>query len=862
MPKSSPLTLDLPKPQLVEAEGEPRVDPLQLLEGATVRVFYEGMLSTDSIVLRWESTPGEYAPIASLDGVEAGSVEFHVPPYYVGLRIDNFALFSYVVTRDGEEHPSPVADVFIKLPSNLPQLQIFQASGGVLDLSLLCGEDPVLHVDAWPFIDPVQVAQVYIGGIYPDGSKASLYPYEDAPVTEEDVRHGWTRKLSRAELATLKHDSELYIAFYVEFLPRADSRPVYRLISGLVLTLLIEPHLDLVAPTVVEATQITPENLVLNPVNTRDGATIRVSYEHMCPCDWVCAFWEGTAGAGTPVLECKQADNRDVVDFNVPASAISANFNKQVSVRYTVRREGQTWSALPRPVKILNISGLPKPQVEQATGSTLDLNTFQGDAQLTVAAYAYGALGQPCWMWVTGEREDGAPYRFDVLDGEPLSEEWLQEGVSTLLSRRDLQKLADCSRFDVHFAVNFDGRSDRASAEPFPVLHLDIHQEDLVLKPLTIREAVGSQLTVWNGRDGVTARVEYDHISAHDEISVCWTQSDGSCLPLPPKPGNTDPKYVDFTIPREAVIAGSGKTVPVSYSVASACKRVTSADLELQISVPQRLPAPEVPQATQLPGGQGTLDLRTFTGDAEITLQAWWFILAGQKGWLECTGTLLDGSSHTLKLLVNEPITQEQANHGLSHVLPREELEKFRHRSVLNIVFKVTADGSSHVSEAIVFPVLMLLLRKQYRDLTDFNDQTLGLWTVGSGAPDARDISIEYMGTGPDGKPDYAVRNFTFTNNSFGPILQRRFLDLESGFTYRFSVRVRRYSVAFATPKLSLRKDSIQQTPVEELVDLNWHTLSFTFTPTIAPVLLEIYSHEGATSGNDWYMDDFLVEGI
>ncbi|MGH8360616.1 MAG: hypothetical protein ACRESF_24270, partial [Pseudomonas sp.] len=619
---------------------------------------------------------------------------------------------------------------------------------------------------------------------------------------------------------------------------------------------------DLVAPTVVEATQITPENLVLNPVNTQDGATIRVSYEHMCPCDWVCAFWEGTAGAGTPVIECKQADNRDFVDFNVPASAISANFNKQVSVRYTVRREGQTWSALPRPVKILNISGLPKPQVEQATGSTLDLNTFQGDAQLTVAAYAYGALGQPCWMWVTGEREDGAPYRFDVLDGEPLSEQWLQEGVSPLLSRRDLQTLADCSRFDVHFAVNFDGRSDRASAEPFPVLHLDIHQEDLVLKPLTIREAVGSQLTVWNGRDGVTARVEYDHISAHDEISVCWTQSDGSCLPLPPKPGNTDPKYVDFTIPREAVIAGSGKTVPVSYSVASACKHVTSADLELQISVPQRLPAPEVPQATQLPGGQGTLDLRTFTGDAEITLQAWWFILAGQKGWLECTGTLLDGSSHTLKLLVNEPITQEQANHGLSHVLPREELEKFRHRSVLNIVFKVTADGSSHVSEAIVFPVLMLLLRKQYRDMTDFNDQTLGLWTVGSGAPDARDISIEYMGTGPDGKPDYAVRNFTYTNNSFGPILQRRFLDLESGFTYRFSVRVRRYSVAFATPKLSLRKDSIQQTPVEELVDLNWHTLSFTFTPTIAPVLLEIYSHEGATSGNDWYMDDFLVEGI
>ncbi len=63
---------------------------------------------------------------------------------------------------------------------------------------------------------------------------------------------------------------------------------------------------------------------------------------------------------------------------------------------------------------------------------------------------------------------------------------------------------------------------------------------------------------------------------------------------------------------------------------------VTSADLELQIQCPAALAAPEVPPGHSIAGGQGTLDLRTFTGDAEITLQAWWFILAGAKGWLEC----------------------------------------------------------------------------------------------------------------------------------------------------------------------------------------------------------------------------------
>ena len=393
--------------------------------------------------------------------------------------------------------------------------------------------------------------------------------------------------------------------------------------------------------------------------------------------------------------------------FQVPPSAISANFCEKVTLSYTVSHSGTgPWMSPSRVVKVLNISGLPAPQVTQATGKVLDLNTFKGDAEATVIPYDYRAEGQPCWLWVTGKLEDGSDHNFEVLFGEPLTEQWLQEGVSTLLPRHELQKLADCEPFEVHFAVNFNGQSDQASAEKFPVLTLGIVQEDLVLKAPTVREAVGDQLTVWNGRDGVTVRVEYERISPRQTISVCWKQSDGTCLALESRPGNSNPGYVDFQIPREAVIHGIGKTVAINYTVTRKCKEATSPGLPLKISIPVRLPTPVVLQATSSATG-GILDLRTFAEDADIIVEAWWFILLGQRGWLECKGTKDDGSPYAHQVMISEAIEQGDLG-GLQRVLKREELEKFLDRSELLIEFHVTPDGSPDLSQAIKFPVLTL----------------------------------------------------------------------------------------------------------------------------------------------------------
>ncbi len=194
----------------------------------------------------------------------------------------------------------------------------------------------------------------------------------------------------------------------------------------------------------------------------------------------------------------------------------------------------------------------------------------------------------------------------------------------------------------------------------------------------------------------------------------------------------------------------------------------------------------------------------------------------------------------------------------LSRMIPRAELEKFKDKTDLEFTFKCTTDESPVESDALEFQSLKLQFRKRYRQMADFNSGTLEGWEVGTGAPDPRDISLEPQADG------FAVKNYTYTTRNIGPILQKRFTDLEPGHTYKFSVRLRRFNSANPTPKLSLRIDTEHKTSVLELVDLAWHTLSFTFVASTTPALLDIYSHEmdAWASGNDYLMDDFLVEEV
>ncbi|WP_338576182.1 hypothetical protein V6L78_12630 [Pseudomonas canadensis] len=620
--------------------------------------------------------------------------------------------------------------------------------------------------------------------------------------------------------------------------------------------LIVAPGLDLPPPHLRQSVDYN-NGWYLNPELTKEGGDVDVPGLDTYAGDRVCFYVSGP-GYGQKPLGCVAIErDGDPASVKLSACIVACLFNKSMTLTYTLAFNE---SEQPSPDRVVNVLApqLPRAVIEEATKHTVDLRTFAGDATATVPAWAYGECSKLCWMWITGKREDESDFRFDILMGAPVTDDWKKHGVDTLVSRVDLQELADCSDFELHFAASFCEASDLANAQAFPVHGFNIEQEPLVLLEPSVTEAVGTDLTAWNGRDGVHVEVDYVGNSPKHSISVCWQKPDGTCWPLAAQSGSDKV----FFVPREAVIESMGKTVQITYTVTTACKLQTSLPLNLAITVPVRLPTPEVREAVPPAIDGGILDLRTFPGDARITLEKWWFMLSGQLGWLECAGIADEnGAPYIIKVSTADPITSGDVDGGLNKLLKRTELEKLRNKTSLVVAFKATPDIGGVVGNAIAFPQLKLEFRKAYRDLTNFDDQTFGKWEEGAGVGDPRDLTIDSI-DGPDGKPGYSVRNFTYTSNTVGPILQRLFNDLESGRTYRFSVQVRQYGHNPPAPQLSLSKDGVRQTDILTLSDLAWHKLEFTFLAEGGGVQLDIYSHRASGMGNDWYMDDFLVEEL
>ncbi|ETK15433.1 hypothetical protein H097_23464 [Pseudomonas sp. FH4] len=743
------IAVELPYPQILYAANNSILYPIDAETGTVATIKFTGM-GTTPITLYWAIKDQEepaFEPIVQ-SGNPSGSIDIPILWQTISTCIGHTVLIWYTAMVGGQLKQSLVLELEIQdiretdLRESLPVFAHARLEWNTLWLNMYEFQgDEIIRIKAWPMIQAGQRLFVTVAGDQHQVPYAFTWVAFDHVVQAEEANpeHVFEFRLARGWLASRQDYSALTTHMGVIWdgsapvLPNPDDLvhenplPLNAQDFHLRTTTLlrVDPALELPPPHLKESVDCGTDGWLVNPLNTVDGAHIVIAYEGMHAGDIVCPSFTGTAGAGSPALECRTVqEGESSLVFLVPPSPISANFGLPITLEYQVYYNGTgPWPSPARVVKVLDLSGLPTPAVEQATGSTLDLNTFAGDATATESAWPYIALDQACWLWVTGVLESGSAYSFEVLEGEPVTEEWLASGVNTPLPRDELQKLADCRDVEVHFAVNFNGQSDKASAKAFPPLVLHVVQEDLDLDAPTVREAVGEQLTIWNGRDGVTVRVEYERISPDHTINVQWLRQDGASLPLEPKTGNSDPGYVDFAIPREAVIYGAGKTVLIHYTVTSACKLASSRTLPLQISVPVRLPTPVVPQATL-----DILDLNTFEGNADVEVfdetfsMAYWFALENQKVWLDAEGVDESGAPHRFTVFSARNLTANEVEAGVDSVLLRTELEKLKNGSLLALKCYVAADGRPSKQEAIAFPVRSLTVvvptKVRYEDFT------------------------------------------------------------------------------------------------------------------------------------------------
>jgi len=495
--------------------------------------------------------------------------------------------------------------------------------------------------------------------------------------------------------------------------------------------LIVDPGIENLPPPHLQQSVFYNDEWCLNPELTRDGGDVDASNLDTHAGDSVCFFVRGSGNGRKPLGCVAIAQDGDRASVKLPACTVACFFNKPMTLSYTLAF-GE--SELPSPDRVVNVlvPQFPSTAIEEATNHTVDLGTFSGDATATVPAWAYSECSKLCWMWVTGKGEDGRDLRFDLLRGAPVTDDWKARGVETPLSRVDLQKLADCSDFELHFAASFCEASNLVDAQEFLVGRFTIQQAPLMLPAPKVTQAVGDDLTVWNGRNGVDVEVDYVGNNTEHSISVCWQKPDGTCWPLASKPGSAAGAVI-FALPREAVIESMGKTVKINYTVTSACKVQTSADLNLKISAPVRLPTPVVPEATPPAQQGGILDLASFFGDASITVEPWWFALEGKRVWLKCTGIKKNGSSYTFYVLSGRQITLAEVNNGLVEVISRAELALLKHDTPLVVTCIAAPDDGEHESDAIVFPVLNLIIKKPLIcEVERFEELALGTYRAGN----------------------------------------------------------------------------------------------------------------------------------
>jgi hypothetical protein len=123
---------------------------------------------------------------------------------------------------------------------------------------------------------------------------------------------------------------------------------------------------------------------------------------------------------------------------------------------------------------------LPELNIPESLNNVLDLTTFPGDATITCPEWAASCV----WLKVEGEKDPGEPYTIPILTNHTISSKEFSDGLSEIISRAELMKLANNSQLSVICKINFDGDPDESTANKFPELQLKIITKDNSLDDL------------------------------------------------------------------------------------------------------------------------------------------------------------------------------------------------------------------------------------------------------------------------------------------------------------------------------------------------------------------------------------------
>ncbi|MEB0150065.1 hypothetical protein [Pseudomonas sp. CCC2.2] len=209
-----------------------------------------------------------------------------------------------------------------------------------------------------------------------------------------------------------------------------------------------------------------------------------------------------------------------------------------------------------------------------------------------------------------------------------------------------------------------------------------------------VQEAPSDSLDPLLGNpSGVNVEVVYPSMTSSDFIGLSFNGNDTFEV----KNGSLFGK-VTFLVPVADVTLAVGKTIQVIYAVVRPDGVILSEILNLIVQpiAADKLPTPQITQASE-----DVLDLTTFDGDADVTVEAWPLIAVGQTVWLTVSGP---GGVPTMELLNAYVMTTADVSKGVRGTIARAELEKLEDGSELGVMCKVGFEGGSDEAEAVELP--------------------------------------------------------------------------------------------------------------------------------------------------------------
>ncbi|AZL73852.1 hypothetical protein [Pseudomonas oryziphila] len=277
--------------------------------------------------------------------------------------------------------------------------------------------------------------------------------------------------------------------------------------------------LTLPVPGVLEAL-----NNTLSPYDARNGATVRIAYDRLAS-DLLWVAWSIVGQGEIWRSQGQPYPGTGHVDIRVPPHVIALSLRKQIEVRYGVVRNGQ--EAL-SPALRLSVGDflpgqLPAPSVPEADQQTGELNLggFVGDAHVHIAAWPLITEGQRYWIIGHAVLADGTPYQIPISTGQLVTAADVISGVTTPLSRVELEKLQNNSEVKIMASVTFDGSGSSAGAINLPPSIVSI----MASGQMPVLEKFNSLTIGTRWRAGETINLEHMSITV-DSDSLVYLRSD------------------------------------------------------------------------------------------------------------------------------------------------------------------------------------------------------------------------------------------------------------------------------------------------------------------------------------------------